>query len=129
MAFTCRLKPELESEAKQFAEAVGISLMALTSLALRDYLDRRTKRFGKPYTNKPRTMVVDLSGKTPEQQAQALADYKSAKPPLPVIPNWCDPTQPVTYRAPHSRSDPCPCGSKNALGQRVKWKHCHGRVS
>jgi hypothetical protein len=42
MAFTARLKPELEEAARKLAESMGVSLMALVSVALSEYVDRRT---------------------------------------------------------------------------------------
>jgi hypothetical protein len=124
MAFTCRMKPDLQAEAQQFSDAVGVSLNALVSLSVRDYLDRRTRRFGKPYANKPATLVADLAGKTEIEAAIVLAEIKGK--PLPVIrPLAMDPAY-VRVRPPRSRADPCPCGAKDALGRPLKYKHCHG---
>ena len=40
MAFTCRLRPEIQAAAQVEAERMGISLMAFMSVAVRAYLDR-----------------------------------------------------------------------------------------
>lgn len=104
MAFTARLRPEVEADAKAYADRVGLSLNALLSVALRDYLDARL----------PMRPSVAPSQQPPAPAALAPAPLPPSQPQPP-------PTEARRYPAPKSRSDPCPCGS------RLKWKQCHGR--
>ena len=86
MAFTARLQPKVEGEAKRYAESLGISLNALLSVALRDYLDAR----------------------------QHPATLKSAGPsvPAPSVPVSSAAVSSGPFKAPKSPRAPCPCGSR-----------------
>ncbi len=108
MAFTARLNPEVEAQAKGYAQSVGISLNALLSVALREYLDARhgMRSSGGRALRSPAPPVVE-----------AVASPLALDLAVPVG---------KSYAAPKSRSDPCPCGARNAQGFRLKWKQCHG---
>lgn len=109
MAFTARLSPEVEAAAKIYAERAGVSLNALLSIALRDYLDARpaTPKSGEP----------SRGGAIADQHAGAAA-------PVPAPPERGLAAR--VFAPPKNRSDPCPCGALDARGYRRKWKHCHG---
>lgn len=111
MAFTARLNPEVEQEAKRYAGSLGISLNALLSVALRDYLDAR--------------QAMPASG-GPLRSVPALP---AVAPVLPLDLALRPAQDGPVYRAPKSKSDPCPCGAKGPTGFRLKWKQCHGRAS
>lgn len=113
MAFTARLKPQVEADAKAYADRVGLSLNALLSVALRDYLDAR------PLT---RPSGVPLAGAVAEQDAGGSRPQSPRTPKVSLTPA---PAQ--IFSPPKSRSAPCPCGAKSPDGYPVKWKHCHGR--
>jgi len=89
------------------ASSLGVSLNGLVALALRDYLDNRTRR-RMPSSGAPLVVAGAASG--------------PSGPTAPSAPR----AEATTYRAPASRSDPCPCGAKTREGYPVKWKHCHG---
>lgn len=96
MALTVRLSPELQADAAALAERLGVSLNALVSVALADYITLRAPgAIGAPLSSPP----------------------KAALPTPRPVPQ---------YRAPKSRSDPCPCGALGPGGHRLKWRHCHG---
>ena len=99
MAFTARLAAGVEEEAKRYAERAGVSLNALLSIALRDYLDARQpmRPSGEP--------SPASSGAAPPAAEQVV---------LPTPPA-------VAWKAPKRPRDPCPCGS------RQQWRHCHGK--
>ncbi|MFC6220176.1 hypothetical protein ACFP3P_16605 [Pelomonas aquatica] len=101
---TVRLPELLKSEAESFAASLGISLNALMAVALRDYLDGRTGSASRP---SPASSV-------PSPVTESAPVAKPA-------------TQAQTYRAPRSRSDPCPCGARNGDGHPLRWKQCHGK--
>ncbi len=118
MAMTLRLKPELQAEAAVYAERVGVSLNALLSQALRDYLDARprTTMFGELSSlASPATPAAVSSPRARSARPVSTA----TTPPIPI---------PVagSFKPPKSRSDPCPCGAMDGY-HKVKWKHCHGR--
>ncbi|KAA0068957.1 SEC-C metal-binding domain-containing protein [Rhodanobacter sp. T12-5] len=94
---TLRLPDGLKADAEAYAVALGISLNALCAVALRDYLDARSRSEALP--------VVNLS--PAEVRQKYVQDLAPAA--LPYV-------QPAggVYA-------PCPCGS----GQ--KWKWCHGK--
>ena len=119
MAMTLRLKPELQVEAQAYAQDVGVSLNALLSLALRDYLDGRRAT--------PRSVRRSSSVAMPQPEISSpvasSARVVSRQPgDLPI-----EPAGPV-YKAPKSRADPCPCGKLDSSGyHRLKWRQCHGK--
>jgi len=113
MAFTARLSEELEAEAKVLADRIGISLNALVSVALRDYLDRP---------------IIPWSGVPSPIPAAVPALSPAVTLPLPVTKPAPLVSQ-ATYRAPKSRSDPCPCGKRNEDGNPLRWKQCHGKTN
>lgn len=106
---TVRLPPELKSEADAFAESLGISLNALMAVALRDYINARpaTRRFVTPLLD-PGPVVVACAALPPPATDRA-ASVRSLRPP-------------------RSRSDPCPCGARNADGNPIRYKQCHGKL-
>lgn len=112
MAFTARLKPEVEADAKAYADRLGLSLNALLSVALRDYLDARLPM---------RPSGALSAGAVAEQDAGGGSPQSPRAPKVPLV------SPPPTFKRPASRSDPCPCGAKSPDGYPVKWKHCHGR--
>jgi hypothetical protein len=105
---TVRLPPELKSEADAFAVSLGISLNALMAVALRDYIDARsrTRRFAMPLPDSEPAPVACVA---PPPQATDRVAVRS-------------------YRPPKSRSDPCPCGARNVDGNPIRYKHCHGKL-
>ena len=112
MAMTLRLPSALKDEADAFAAELGISLNALVAVALRDYLDgRRTTRPTEPAVQTP------APPKLQRRELEALQDLL-ATPDAPA----------PKFTPPKSRSDPCPCGSRDLHGQAMKWQHCHGKA-
>lgn len=104
MAMTLRLPDPLVDEAQAFAASLGISMNALVAVALRDYLDgRHTLRSGGP------------------------SAAPSPAPGAGTVPTGSSRPGP-TFKAPASRSDPCPCGALDGRGYPMKWKHCHGKA-
>jgi hypothetical protein len=95
VALTIRLSADLQASAADLADKLGVSLNALVSVALADYLMLRHP---------------GASGAPPSPPPQAAI-------PTPKV---------RAFRAPKSRSDPCPCGALDALGYPLKWRHCHG---
>jgi len=104
MAMTLRLPPDLTTQGQDHARSLGISFNALLAVALRDYLDSRQRT--APFVA-PSPVAQGLSGQQPSPAAL-----------------------PAGFKPPASRSDPCPCGAKDAHGHnRLKYKHCHGRLT
>lgn len=101
MAVTLRLPPELHERCVAYASKVGISLNALASVALADYIDVR-----RP---------LAPSGEPLRARAGPSAVLS---PPGPSR---------GPYRAPKRRTAPCPCGALRPDGRPVTWKHCHGK--
>lgn len=99
---TFRLPAPLKAEATAYAQALGISLNALCAVALRDYLDARSKgRSGS---------AVSKSDQTALRAA-------------PAARGGVEPVLRDVYPKPDAGVNaPCPCGS----GQ--KWKRCHGKA-
>lgn len=99
---TLRLPDGLKADAEAYAVALGISLNALCAVALRDYLDARSRSEASPVVPVP--VVVP----SPVGMRQ-----KSAGPPAAA---------PVVYAEPAGGVyAPCSCGSGK------KWKWCHGQ--
>ena len=87
MAFTARLRPGIEEEAKRYAEALGISLNALLSVALRDYLD-------DPHRVMRRSVAPSGSPVAPSVPISSVAVLSSP------------------FKVPKNPRAPCPCGSR-----------------
>lgn len=102
MAFTARLTDELQADASAYADRLGVSVNALLSVALRDYLDRRI--VAPPVIQSTRLLGI--------QQAEMSVSNSF-----------------VLAKKPKSVSDPCPCGFTDTRGYPVKWKHCHGKAA
>ena len=82
--FTARLQPTIEGEAKQFAASLGISLNALLSVALRDYLDARaTPKLGVPSGSSPALMPPPAASSVEPSTMPALGvtPKRGPKPP------------------------------------------------
>lgn len=151
MAFTARLKPELEAEARLLAGQMGISLMALVSVALSEFVSvRRTRPFVQqlpvsagspsPPSSPPGGEVLpaplakgDRSRKGPKPPPPSKVKHTSGAAAFhrPYGPHGAAIVrQPMAFKPPKSRSDPCPCGARDRLTDHpVKFKHCHGRDS
>lgn len=117
---TVRLPEPLKLEAETLADALGISLNALMAVALRDYIDRPVM----PWSG----LRSGPSAGSPLPQSPA----PGAPAPVPKAPKALpvSPAQPMAFKPPKSRSDPCPCGARDrSTGHPVKFKHCHGRDS
>ena len=97
---TLRLPDGLKGDAETYAASLGISLNALCSVALRDYLDAR-----RP----------DLSSVPPAPVVRATPADSGRKCPAAGI------LAAVYVQPVGGVNSPCPCGS----GQ--KWKRCHGK--
>lgn len=116
MASTLRLPGELKTEAETFAARLGISMNALVAVALRDYLDGR---------HMPRS--VEHLPDPPSSASPGVFDLAPQASTPPALAASM-PGPPVGhFKAPRSRADPCPCGTLDANGHRLKWKQCHGR--
>lgn len=100
-AVNLRLSPDLKSDAAAYAKSLGISLNALVAVAVRDYLDARSR------IDQDNSRLSVASPQSPVPLSTAVA-----KPP-PVS------AAPVPKAG---RNDPCPCGSGR------KYKLCHGGV-
>lgn len=100
MAFTARLQSEVEEAAKLYAKGLGISLNALLSVALRDYLHARQAMPGSGASSRP-------------SSAPAAPAPASLPPP---VARWTKPPQ-------GNRRAPCQCGSG------LRWKDCHGKAA
>lgn len=111
VTMTARLAEGLKVEAEAYAQSVGVSLNALLSVALRDYLDARqvTRPSGGPLPLATRPLAKPATSPKPAAPVVAVPAVESLKPPA-------------------SRADPCPCGAVDGKGYPVKWKHCHGRT-
>ncbi len=90
MAFTARLKPELEAEARLLADRMGISLMALVSVARSEYVSaRRTQPSGppSPVQAEPPAPPSPAPAPAPVSQAPSLGSKDRTrhgpKPPPP----------------------------------------------
>ena len=96
---TLRLPAALKAEADAYAASLGLSLNALCAVALRDYLDARSR-----------------GGQPAKTAARPLPAPRSAPRHAPA------PTRaPVVYTEPAGGVyAPCSCGSGK------KWKFCHG---
>jgi len=111
---TVRLPEPLKAEAEALAESLGISMTALMAVALRDYLDRPATRWSGP-------LSAERGASAPPSPALATSALPAPVSPPPAAPK-------PLYRAPKSRSDPCPCGAREpSTGYPLKWKQCHGR--
>lgn len=121
MAFTARLAESVESQAKAYAAHVGLSLNALLTVALREYLDARMPApagsIRSPRREPPAVVV-------PVGRSRSVVVGVPMPAPSPV---GVDAQKPA-FKPPASRSDPCPCGAADLNGYRLKWKHCHGKV-
>ncbi|MFC5525828.1 SEC-C metal-binding domain-containing protein [Rhodanobacter ginsengisoli] len=96
---TLRLPDGLKNDAETYAAALGISLNALCSVALRDYLDARR---------------VDLASVS-AVAARATPAAVGQKPVSSIV------AAPAVYAEPAGGVyAPCPCLSGK------KWKFCHG---
>ncbi len=104
---TVRLPEPLKAESEALAASLGISLNALMAVALRDYLDRPVTR--------PSVAPSRPPSPRPGPPPAPAAGLPSAAPGK-------------VYRRPASVADPCPCGSVDRNGYRLKWKHCHGKA-
>lgn len=123
MATTLRLPEALMTEAQAYAAHLGLSMNGLVAVALRDYLDsRRMPRSGQP---------SDPSGSSAASSGPSAAKLAPTEPATPGSDSkpgpLAEPSTPRTFKAPKSRSDPCPCGATKPSGHRLKWKECHGR--
>lgn len=99
---TLRLPDGLKSDAETYAAALGISLNALCSVALRDYLDARR---------------VDLASVA----AVAASVVRSTPAVVGQKPRPSIVAAPAVYTEPAGGVyAPCPCLSGK------KWKFCHG---
>lgn len=107
MASTTRLPPALKAEAQSYADSLGISLNALLSVALRDYLDLRAPERRAP--SAPRPPLAPDVPPSPAARVPSPAQMPAPARALSVGVAKVGPNQ------------PCPCGS----GQ--KYKRCHGR--
>lgn len=130
MASTIRVPAPLKEEAQAYATALGISLNALVSVALRDYLDARAR---------PAKAERVVGAESPQQShrgVRPLASDASERTRATGAPEVLMPA-PARVSAPSVRTapvavaaglpkvganQPCPCGS----GQ--KYKRCHGRA-
>ena len=99
---TLRLPDGLKADAETYAAALGISLNALCSVALRDYLDaRRVDLASMPVALAP--VVKSTPAVVRQKPAASMA------------------AAPVVYAEPAGGVYAlCPCGSGK------KWKWCHG---
>ena len=108
MATTLRLPPELAADATAYAAKLGISVNALSAVALREYIDGRVIRRS------------DVPVEIPNQAAGTLLITPESKPPALAVGK-------LPFRPPKSRSDPCPCGARNSDGNPLRFKQCHGK--
>jgi hypothetical protein len=115
MAFTARLPERLLIDAQAHAADLGISLNALLAVALNEYLANGPRRT-RP--SAPRLPVARSSSYPDLAGAVTRGD---APPPSPTGAT-------SSIRPPKSRADPCPCGSVDRDGHRLKFKHCHGKT-
>jgi len=111
VTMTARLAEGLKVEAEAYAQSVGVSLNALLSVALRDYLDARQA-------------MRPSGGLSPGVLKPPALPSKPVKPAAPLGAALAV----ESLKPPASRSDPCPCGAVDGKGYPVKWKHCHGRT-
>jgi hypothetical protein len=122
-----RLVDGLKAEAAAYAAGLGISLNALVAVAVREYLDSKTRPHGSQSAQgDPR----EAKGR-PEPPANTPPDLVSPAPALPAsMPRAARPrlstpaaSTVATSGAPRvakvGRNDPCPCGSGR------KAKACH----
>jgi hypothetical protein len=117
MAFTARLPDGLKAEADAYAAAVGVSLNALLSMALRDYLDARKGRSGAQEAANGGDGSASL---TPANLQAKLASKmftpKGGDPRLALDQDEIEPIPRSVMRA------PCWCGSGKEL------RRCHRRL-
>ncbi len=105
VSLTLRLPEPLKAEAAAYADSLGLSINALCTVALRDYLDARQRA--------PQVVAPALLPAPAPALAPASAAVPRRRPAAPV---------PEPQRVPKvGRNDPCPCGSGR------KFKVCHGR--
>lgn len=124
MATTARLPEALKQEAETYARGLGVSLNALLSVALRDYLDARRGLAVVPAQAPQQALAVPPLAALPAGVAGLVAmaapsvvrvhKAEAEAVPASVAPDWS--VQPA-----QGRRVPCPCGS------RKPWKDCHGR--
>lgn len=107
---TLRLPDGLKADAEAYAARLGISLNALCSVALRDYLDARSVAEVVP--------VEVVSDEHPWPFPRSTPAAMSQKPVRSTV------TAPVVYAEPAAGVyAPCPCLSGK------KWKFCHGAAT
>jgi preprotein translocase subunit SecA len=124
MASTIRVPAPLKEEAQAYATGLGISLNALVSVALRDYLDARGRTVkaeravgaeSQQSHGGVRHLASDASERTRATgAAQVPAPARVSVPSVRMAPAVGLPKI--------GANQPCPCGS----GQ--KYKRCHGRA-
>jgi hypothetical protein len=115
MAMTMRLSDGLKQEAETYANGIGISLNALISVALRDYLDSRSSEPRKAVQALP---VPVPSGQIPAEESLPPGAARLLKMAAPQAVN----SRPASVVArPSNPRGKCSCGS----GKR--WNQCHGR--
>ena len=98
MAMTLRLPDDLQTEAQELAQYMGVSLNGLTIMALRSFLASQSKN-RSPVMASPVPVVLPAAGMVPQPL------------PSPV---------PSSVRK-VGANERCPCGN----GQ--KYKRCHGK--
>ncbi len=72
MAISLRISDVLKDEAVEYAAGIGISVNALVSIALRDYLDKRPRRTASP-------AAVPVILRTNRQERRAAARKPKVK--------------------------------------------------
>ena len=106
---TFRIPDGFKAEAQAYADGIGLPLNALLAVALREYLDRRSRQgvSAGPDTAAPGLVHSSTTGK-PDQQSQQPASKEPAE---------------RTFIGPKlGANQPCYCKS----GKR--FKDCHGRA-
>jgi len=122
MATTLRIPDALQTEARRYADSLGLSMNGLIAVALRDYLDARQ---GKPLATS-QEQAAGLRQPPAQQYQQRDREAQTEGPPLAGSGSAApQPQQAIavpakTVRPPKNPRAPCPCGS----GQQ--WRHCHG---
>ena len=126
MASTIRVPAPLKDEAQAYAMGLGISLNALVSVALRDYLDARARpakaeRAAGAESGQGHGGARHLASDASERvRAPVATDLRMPAPARVSSPSVR--TAPAVGLPKIGANQPCPCGS----GQ--KYKRCHGRA-
>lgn len=127
---TVRLPDELKAESEAYASSLGISLNALMAVALRDYLDSRSKSpvvtpSSGPSSLPEKPVSLLRAGGPVESLPDPSGPIPASVSAAPVVPG-----SGVVYRRPVAgNSAPCPCGARKPpyFDYPLKWRECHGR--